>query len=280
MKTAIITGAAGGIGQEITKAVARAGCHVVMACRDVDKAEKKKSEILSGYDKGSIEVIPLDLSNLDAVNTFAAVIAERFGSVDLLMNNAGIIPDCFQQTVDGFEQAACVNYIAPYLLTRKLSTLMHAGSRIVNMTSVTYMGGRIHLPDFFHQGRKGRFQRLGVYSNTKLAILFFTFELSIRLLSKGITVNAADPGIVSTDMITMKKWFDPLTDIFFRPFIRTPQRGAVSAIRLLLDDAYADITGQVYTVGGHKDISSKYISHPMQTQLWMDTENVIRKYLD
>jgi len=280
MKTAIITGAAGGIGQEITKAVVRAGYHVVMACRDITKAEKKRTEILSGYKEGSIEVISLDLSSLDSVNSFAAVIAEKFDSIDLLMNNAGIIPGCFQQTVDGFEQAACVNYIAPYLLTRKLSSLMSKGSRIVNMTSLTHVGGKIHLPEFFHRGKKGHFQRLRVYSNTKQALLFFTFELSERLRSKGIIVNASDPGIVSTDMITMKKWFDPLTDIFFRPFIRTPQQGAISSIRLLLDENYANVTGQVFTAGGRKNISPKYIGHPMQAQIWENTENVVRKYLD
>ena len=63
--------------------------------------------------------------------------------------------------------------------------------------------------------------------------MLFTIELSERLREKGITVNAADPGIVSTDIITMHQWFDPLTDIFFRPFIRTPRRGSLPAFRAL-----------------------------------------------
>jgi len=280
MKTAIITGAGGGIGVEITKAVVKAGYHVVMACRNVTKAEKIKTEILSGYSEGSIEVIKLDLSSLGSIISFISEITRKFDSVDLLMNNAGIIPTCPEQTCDGFELTVSVNYIAPYLLTRKLIPLMPEGARIVNMISCTYPAGRIDLPEFFSQGRKGRFQRLGIYSNTKLALVFFTFELSQYLQAKGITVNAADPGIVSTDMITMKKWFDPLADVFFRPFIKTPRQGAEAAIQLLLNEAYTEVTGQLFTAKGNKTIPTKYKNHPIQIQLWTETEELLRRYLD
>lgn len=276
MKTAIITGASGGIGLEITKAVVEAGYHVVMACRDITKAKLKKAEIISLYKEGSIEIIDLDLSSLESVIHFTSEITRKFDSVDLLMNNAGVIPTCFEQTYDGFERAVSVNYLAPYLLTQKLIPLMSKGARIVNMTSITYFFGKIYLPDFFNQGNRGRFLRLGVYSNTKLALLFFTFELSERLQDKGITVNAVDPGIVSTDMITMKKWFDPLADIFFRPFIKTPRQGAEAAIQLLLNETYSEVSGQVFTSRGFKNIPSKYRNHPLQAQLWAETEKLLR----
>ncbi|MCQ5224269.1 SDR family NAD(P)-dependent oxidoreductase, partial [Parabacteroides merdae] len=68
-------------------------------------------------------------------------------------------------------------------------------------------------------GRNGRFFRIPVYSNTKMALLLFTQELAERLQNQVITINASDPGIVSTNMITIQAWFDPLTDILFRPFI-------------------------------------------------------------
>ena len=69
-------------------------------------------------------------------------------------------------------------------------------------------------------------------------------EFSERLREKGITVNAADPGIVSTNIITMHQWFDPLTDLFFRPFIRTPKKGASTAVGLFLDEAVARVSEQ------------------------------------
>ena len=81
-------------------------------------------------------------------------------------------------TVDGFERTVSVNYVGPYLLTRKLIPAMVRGARIVNMVSCTYAIGRIELPDFFHRGKVGEFWRIPVYSNTKLALLLFTIELS------------------------------------------------------------------------------------------------------
>ena len=83
------------------------------------------------------------------------------------------------------------------------------------MVSCTYAIGKLDFPDFFTKGRKGVFWRIPIYSNTKLALTLFTLKLADELCERGITVNAADPGIVSTDMITMHMWFDPLTDIFF-----------------------------------------------------------------
>ena len=121
---------------------------------------------------------------------------------------------------------------------------MGEGTRIVNMVSCTYAIGKLDFPDFFLRGRKGSFWRIPIYSNTKLALLLFTIELAERLRARGITVNAADPGIVSTNIIRMDQWFDPLTDIFFRPFIRTPLQGAATAIGLLLD---AEVEGRTAT---------------------------------
>ncbi|MDR2009537.1 MAG: SDR family oxidoreductase [Bacteroidales bacterium] len=279
MKTAIITGAAGGIGFEITKAMTEAGYHVVMACRNIKAAEVKIAEILTCNKNGSIEVIYLDLSDLNSVISFVSEISRKFDSVDLLMNNAGMIPTCFELTSDGFERTVCINYVAPYLLTRKLIPLMPEGARIVNMISCTYKHGKIELPDFFYYGRRGDFRRLSIYSNTKLALLFFTFELSKRLQQKGISVNAADPGIVSTNIIRMKKWFDPLADIFFRPFIKTPEQGASAVIKLLLADEFAGVTGQVSAGGKLKNIKPEYQNQPIQAQLWEDTENLIWKHL-
>ena len=89
---------------------------------------------------------------------------------------------------------------------------MGQGTRIVNMVYCTYSIGKI-TPEFLIRGKRGSFWRIPVYSNTKLAVWLFTRELSERLKTEGITVNAADPGIGSTNIIRMDMWFDPLTDI-------------------------------------------------------------------
>lgn len=279
VKWAIITGADGGMGTEITRAVAKAGYQVIMACHNPQKAETVRLRLIEETGNSHLEVIAIDLSSMRSVVSFAGQILERNLPISLLMNNAGTMETGFYTTVDGFERTVSVNYAGPYLLTRKLIPAMVHGARIVNMVSCTYAIGRLDFPDFLHRGKIGDFWRIPVYSNTKLALLLFTLELSEQLQEQGITVNAADPGIVSTNIITMHKWFDPLTDIFFRPFIRKPEKGAATAIGLLLDEKEAGVTGQLYVNGHRKNLSDKYINHIQKEQLWDITERSLAQWL-
>ena len=278
-KTAVITGADGGMGSEITKAVAMAGYHVIMVCYTSFKGEEKKSRIILDTGNEDIEVVQADLSSMESVVDAVDKIKDKTPSVELLMNNAGTMCTHYVRTEDGFEHTVAVNYLAPYLLTRRLLPIMHEGSRIVNMISCTYAIGKIG-PHFFTKGREGSFFRIPVYSNTKLALWLFTRELSERVKGRGITVNAADPGIVSTNIIRMDEWFDPLTDIFFRPFIRTPRQGAETAIRLLLDEQFGNLTGRMFASSKEKKVSEKYMHHPQTKELWKMTEQNLGRFLD
>lgn len=278
-KTAVITGADGGMGSEITKAVAMAGYHVIMVCYTSFKGEEKRSRIILDTGNEDIEVVQADLSSMESVVDAVDKIKDKTPSVELLMNNAGTMCTHYVRTEDGFEHTVAVNYLAPYLLTRRLLPIMHEGSRIVNMISCTYAIGKIG-PHFFTKGREGSFFRIPVYSNTKLALWLFTRELSERVKGRGITVNAADPGIVSTNIIRMDEWFDPLTDIFFRPFIRTPRQGAETAIRLLLDEQFGNLTGRMFASSEEKKVSEKYMHHPQTKELWKMTEQNLGRFLD
>lgn len=278
-KTAVITGADGGMGSEITKAVAMAGYHVIMVCYTSFKGEEKKSRIILDTGNEDIEVVQADLSSMESVVDAVDKIKDKTPSVELLMNNAGTMCTHYVRTEDGFEHTVAVNYLAPYLLTRRLLPIMHEGSRIVNMISCTYAIGKIG-PHFFTKGREGSFFRIPIYSNTKLALWLFTREMSERVKGRGITVNAADPGIVSTNIIRMDEWFDPLTDIFFRPFIRTPRQGAETAIRLLLDEQFGNLTGRMFASSKEKKVSEKYMHHPQTKELWKMTEQNLGRFLD
>lgn len=278
-KLAVITGADGGMGTEITRAVALAGYRVVMACCNLEKAEMKKDQLIKDTGNTDIEVEFIDLASLASVSAFAEKICARGEKLTLLMNNAGTMETGRHYTEDGLERTVSVNYVGPYLLTRKLLPLMREGSRVVNMVSCTYAVGRLDFPDFFYQGKKGSFWRIPVYSNTKLALTLFTLELADRVKEREIVVNAADPGIVSTDIITMHLWFDPLTDIFFRPFIRTPRQGAATAVGLLLDEEAGKRTGTLNASGHAVRLSKKYLPHVQQKELWNRTEEIVRKWL-
>ena len=274
-----MTGADGGMGTEITKAVATAGYHVVMACYCPSKAEAVCQRLRQETGNEAIEVRGIDLASLASVAAFADGILKMNKPLSLLMNNAGTMETGRHITVDGLERTVSVNYVGPYLLTRKLTPLMQAGTRVVNMVSCTYAIGHLDFPYFFQRGRKGGFWRIPVYSNTKLALALFTIDLASRLRERGIVVNAADPGIVSTNIITMQMWFDPLTDILFRPFIRTPRQGADTAIRLLLDEETGQRTGTINLSGRAKRLSDKYIHHRQMAELWQRTEDIVRPWL-
>lgn len=278
-KLAVITGADGGMGMEITRAVATVGYKVIMACRDPEIAEEKRQLIMRETGNIALEIVPVNLASLSSTASFANELLQRGEVITLLMNNAGTMETRRCITEDGLERTVSVNYVAPYLLTRKLLPLMGEGSRIVNMVSCTYAIGKLDFPDFFLRGKKGAFWRIPIYSNTKLALTLFTIALSKKVKEKGIIVNAADPGIVSTKIITMHMWFDPLTDIFFRPFIRTPRQGAATAISLLLDEDAGKRTGTLNVSCHPKQLSEKFFHHVQMKELWDKTEEIVAKWL-
>lgn len=281
---AIITGADGGMGQVITKKLVQAGFPIVMGCKEPEKAYPLRYKIEKQFSHATIRIEKLDLASLDSVAAFAKKINANQTSVRLLINNAGVLNTGYHQTEDGLENTVSVNYVGPYLLCRLLLARMSQGSRIINTVSCTYAIGTLNhvstpASDFFTHGKKGTFLRIPVYANTKLALLLFTQELAQRLSTKAVTVNAADPGIVNTPMITMHKWFDPLTDIFFRPFIKTPEKGASTAIYLALSKEIEGISGCCFANCRLQKLPKRISQHPQQKILWETTEKIVKKYL-
>lgn len=280
MKVAIITGANGGMGYEEAKEALLQGYHTVMACYCPSKSEARRQQMIAETGNSDVEIMGLDLSNLQSVRDFADQIKAKFDHIDLLMNNAGTLETGYHRTVDGLERTVGVNYVGPYLLTRLLIPLMSKGSRIVNMSSCSFILGRLQFPEFFTKGRKGFWQRILVYGNSKLALTLFTLELAKRVKSKGITVNAADPGVVNTKIIHLQVWLlDFLSDIFFRPFIRTPRKGADTAIHLLFDKDKEGQTGTFCRSNKIVKLGDKYVHHKHMQTLWDETEKIVQDFL-
>ena len=149
---AIITGADGGMGREITLALAKEGFQIIMACKEPDKARTVCDKIKKESGNERIEIRQIDLSSLASVRLFADKLLAEGRPVSRLMNNAGVLTTNIRQTTDGLETIVSVNYVGPYLLTRLLLPLMQRGSRIVNTVSCTYAIGRIE-SDFFSKGK-------------------------------------------------------------------------------------------------------------------------------
>lgn len=271
---AIITGADGGMGQVITLAIARAGYSVIMACKNPDNAYLVCERIRRMSDNNRVNVHRLDLARLSTVVDFAEMLHKEGRPISLLINNAGILTSPVQQTEDGLSTLASVNYVGPHLLSFLLLPLYGKGTRIVNTISCTYSIGKIE-KDFFTKSKNGLFSRIQTYANTKLAILHDTIEMDTLYRNTKATINAADPGIVSTNIIRMNAWFDPLTDILFRPFIKTPEQGAATTIYLALSPEMEGKSRGCYANCKKIDISKYESRRDEREELWDATTQLL-----
>lgn len=264
-RTVIVTGASGSMGSEAVRSLVREGDSVVMACRNVVKADGVRAEILKEVPGASIDIVHLDLSSFRSVKCFADSIAGL--KVDALFNNAGIINREYRLTEDGFENTLQTNFLGPCYLTRLLLPQMPEGARIVNMVSLTCRYGNVD-ETFFSRG-KDRFSQLGTYSDTKLALLLYSVALAEK--AGGVHVNVADPGIVNSNMISMGRWYDFLADVFFRPFCRSPKKGVAPALRALSSDC--DL--HCFVGRRHSEIENSIKSNPYADWLWNETEKLL-----
>lgn len=264
-KTIIITGASGSMGSAASLELVKRGWSVIMACRNPEKGEGVRQNIIRAVPDADITLRKLNLESCRSVHSFVESIKSDDLRIDALFNNAGVISRGFSRTEDGFENTLAVNYIGPYLLTTELLPVLNEGAGIVNMVSLTCKYGNVG-KDLFD---RTDFKRLKTYSDTKLALLLFSIELSRRCPS--LNVNVSDPGIVDSNMISMGKWFDPLADILFRPFCSTPEKGVAPALRALESG-----TSLHYYVGkGDKPIPSRYLEHPLLEWLWDETAKTL-----
>ena len=196
-KVIIVTGANSGLGLESTKALAGKGATVIMACRNPQKAEKAKAEVLALHPKASLDVMPLDNASLASVKAFAEAFKAKYRRLDLLLNNAGVMAIPRQESADGFEMQIGVNHLAHFALTGHLLDIITStpNARIHNVSSSAHYSGSINFDDLMS---KQSYSRWGAYGQSKLANIFFTFELQKRLTAAGYDTiaNCSHPGLV------------------------------------------------------------------------------------
>jgi NAD(P)-dependent dehydrogenase (short-subunit alcohol dehydrogenase family) len=203
-KTVVITGANSGLGFESAKFLAHRNAKVIMACRDVSKAEVAAKEIKSVAPDANLEILALDLSSLASIESFSATISKKVQNIDVLMNNAGIMAIPRRLTADGFEMQLGTNHLGHFALTMRLLPLLEKSQapRIVNVSSMAHKFGKMNFDDLM--GAQG-YSAWGAYGQSKLANLLFTFELERRLRrgqKKSLAV-AAHPGYSATNLQTV-----------------------------------------------------------------------------
>lgn len=237
-QTFVITGANSGLGLESTRNLVGAGAHVVMACRNIAKAEAAARDVRNSSPQGTVEIRELDLSSLASIRRFSESLVTDRIAVNGLMNNAGLMALDESRTEDGFETQIGVNHFGHFALTGLLLPvlLQTPNSRIVNVSSMGHRPGKIHLDDLMCDRR--RYSRWGAYFQSKLANLLFTAELERRLRSAQVTTIAlaAHPGTARTEL---GKTGSSATNVVMRRLtpvlVRTGIEGCESQVRAMID---------------------------------------------
>ncbi|MDR0207435.1 MAG: SDR family NAD(P)-dependent oxidoreductase [Bacteroidales bacterium] len=274
MRTAIITGADGDMGIEITKAVAKAGFKTIMACLPTKNANDKFTAIKKETN-GGIVLLPIELENPETIYNFVEKVKRDFGAVDLLINNAGVLYPKKKDMDEKWDYTTMVNYFGHYLLTIKLLPFFKDNGRIINVISLTYRFGSIY-PEMFQCGRNSWLQQVRNYSNAKLALLYFSLDLAEQLKERNITVNCSDPGIVGTNIIAMNnQFFDKICDIFARPFMKSHKNGAKTAIYLALNENVSKITGGYFRNEKQTPVIKRFLQNNYAELLKIFTEKLI-----
>ena len=242
---ALVTGADGGMGRIHVRELSKAGYEVIMACIDTAVAQPVMEEI-QRETNGKFHLMRLDLSDLADIVRFADEVKSRFSSLQILLNNAGVLANHVKTSVNNIEYTVAVNYLGHFTLTNLLHPIMGKGTRIVSMISLAYAIGKIK-PDFFTPKTKRNYNRFTAYGSSKLALYYFMLDASEAWKNEGICFNVSDPNIVDTNIIRLDNVVvDKLCDWIFRPLINTPEQGAANMLTAAINPEYQDVTGKIF----------------------------------
>jgi NAD(P)-dependent dehydrogenase (short-subunit alcohol dehydrogenase family) len=237
-KIVVITGANSGLGLETVKYFVKKGYTIIMAVRNVVKGEAARNELLKLFPKGQIDLLKLNLASLESVRDFVEHFSQRYDSLDLLINNAGVMIPPYSKTKDGFELQFGSNHLGHFALTGLLLPYLEKGgrSRVVTLSSIAHRGGVIDFNNL--DGSKG-YKAMKFYCQSKLANLLFAKELDERLKRNGFRTRslAAHPGISATNLFRIGKEHTPW---YVKPVIKLiaqpAEKGALPSIMAATDE--------------------------------------------
>jgi NAD(P)-dependent dehydrogenase (short-subunit alcohol dehydrogenase family) len=280
-RTAVITGANTGLGYETAAALAAKGAHVVLAVRNIEKGKEAARGIEQATSDAQVQLQELDLTSLDSIRAAANDLRSDHESIDLLINNAGVMFTPKSTTKDGFELQFGTNHLGHFALTNLLldRVLAAPGSRIVTVSSQGHRFARgIRFDDLQWERSYGR---VGAYGQAKLANLLFTYELQRRLIGTNTIAVAAHPGGSRTELT---RNLPPLVAAVTRlaePLFQSAEMGALPTLRAATDPGV--LGGQYYGPDGFgeqrgypKIVASSEASHDVDAQkrLWTVSEQL------
>jgi NAD(P)-dependent dehydrogenase (short-subunit alcohol dehydrogenase family) len=275
-KVCVVTGANSGIGYETAYALAELGASVVMVTRSQEKGQKALEEIYSQTKNQSVSLMICDMSSMASIRGFAAEFKKKFSRLDVLINNAGAEFAKRQVTAEGFEQTFAVDYLAPFLLTHELLDLLKASApaRIINVSSGLAKNGKV---DFNDLQNEKNYKPMQAYSNAKLLLMMFTYELSKRLAGTGVTVNVLMPGFVATNL--GKNSGSRRSALMFslvRPMQISAKKGAETSVYLATSDEVKEVSGKCFAKKKETQTCPASYDEEAQKRLWNETIKLLK----
>jgi NAD(P)-dependent dehydrogenase (short-subunit alcohol dehydrogenase family) len=245
-KTVIITGSNTGIGKETALNLAKRGARVIMACRNLQKAETALQEIVQKSGNENVVAKHLDLASLKSVREFSEDVNSNELRLDALINNAGVMClSTLTRTEDGFEMQMGVNHLGHFLLTNLLLDLLKksAPSRIVVVSSMGHWMFTKTAFNFENMNGEIAYDKFDAYGQSKLANILFARELARRLKGTGVTANSLHPGIVASELSRHLPMVMQGNNAIASWFLKTSEQGAQTSIHLAVSEELEGVTG-------------------------------------
>ena len=278
-KNVIITGITSGIGTAIALDLAKRNYKINLVARTEESGNIIKDLIYKKTENNDVHVYNCDLSLQTEIHEFVNNFKKQNNGLDILINNAAIIPNKKTITKEGNEMQFAVKYIAPYLLSRLLLNLLknNTPSRIVNTSSTAHTGGNLNVTDFQKLNEKYNMRGWGRYLDTKLQLTIDTVELSKELEGTGVTCNAVHPGFVNTNLGRQftPKYMRPLNKLLGL-FILSPKGGADPIIEAACSQEYENITGKYFHRFKQKEASKKVFDNNVSSKLMEYTKSITK----
>ncbi|TVQ65518.1 MAG: SDR family oxidoreductase, partial [Balneolaceae bacterium] len=245
-KTAIITGANSGIGKITSLQLLKKGYRIGMICRSAEKAEAAREEIIRESGNTAAEIFICDLSSMQQIRTLSEKLRKSFPVLDLLVNNAGMLPDSSRKiTAEGLEVTFATNHLSYFLLTKELlvSLKASASARVVSVASEAHRSGRFE-PDNLQLERG--YNTFKAYGNSKLFNIMFARQLATELKDTQITSYSLHPGVVNTNFASKS---DSLFAKIFnlgRFFMISPEKGSETTLFLCTEPGIEHLNGRYF----------------------------------
>jgi len=281
-KTVIVTGANTGIGIETARELARRGARVILACRNQERGDQAKREIIESTKNENVVVQILDLSSLESIKKFATEFNANESRLDLLVNNAGVYTAERRETAEGFEMMFGTNHLGHFYLTYLLLDKLKesAPSRVVIVSSSGHESEKLNFDDL-QLTRK--FVPFEGYCKSKTANVLFGVHLAKVLEGTGVTVYSLHPGIIKTEIIRdYDDKCDCLICLFKCLFICcpcmtvTPEGGAQTTLYCCLEQSIAQHSGLYYQNSCQSKAKSHATDPVLAERLWKISAELCR----